>query len=58
MLFRSIDTAADLEDIEKWIMWDSKDVGIVLPYDGPMGILVLTPAGSGVCFYDEIVVIK
>lgn len=51
--------SADDECLTTWPEWDAKDIGVVLPSKpGQMGIYVMTPGGSGVCFFDEIIEIK
>ena len=46
----------DPEDLTNWIEWRSSDLGIILPcVSGQAGIVVMTPTGTGMCFYDEVV---
>ena len=44
------------DDVENWVEWRAKDVGMVLPpVKGQIGILVMIPGGTGLCFYDELI---
>lgn len=44
------------DDMENWIEWKPEDVGIILPpHRGQIGVLVMVPNGSGLCFYDELI---
>lgn len=49
----------DAEDVSSWPEWRPEDIGVVLPTGrSQIGILVMTPTGTGLCFYDELLEIK
>ena len=49
----------DDPDGEDWPEWFPEELGIVLPpYEGLTGVYVLTPRGYGMCFADEIFVLR
>jgi len=49
----------DAEDVTSWPEWNPSDLGVVLPHSADeIGILVMTPTGTGLCFYDELLIVK
>ena len=50
-----VDVEAGAEEDFDWPEWKPNEVGIVLP-PGPKqtGLLIMSPAGIGLCFHDEV----
>jgi len=44
----------DVEDLEEWIEWDLKELGIIVEMIYNHQVVVMVPSGIGCCFEDEL----